>query len=128
MSVFPFSVREYSTVGGIVLYCFRLISPSFSGSRRSFVSMVAVTKTHMPLFTEWGITLEEKYSMPERAIREIKCIDVPELMKKLGKKAPVKANEAKKRTKPQGICLSGRRRSKKESKLLISLYVAATYE
>ena len=24
MSVFPFSVREYSTVGGIVLYCKRL--------------------------------------------------------------------------------------------------------
>ena len=102
MSVFPFSVREYSTVGGIVLYCFRLISPSFSGSHRSFVSMVAVTKTHMPLFTEWGITLEEKYSMPERAIREIKCIDVPELMKKLGKKAPVKANEAKKEDETAG--------------------------
>ena len=102
MSVFPFSVREYSTVGGIVLYCFRLISPSFSGSRRSFVSMVAVTKTHMPLFTEWGITLEEKYSMPERAIREIKYMDVPELMKKLSKKVASQGDESKKEDETSG--------------------------
>jgi type IV secretion system protein VirD4 len=54
------------------------------------------TKTHMPLFTEWGITLEEKYRMPERAIREIKYMDVPELMKKLNKKAPSQESEAKK--------------------------------
>ena len=60
------------------------------------------TKTHMPLFTEWGIRLEEKYSMPERAIREIKYMDVPELMKKLGKKAPVQENEAKKEDETAG--------------------------
>ena len=60
------------------------------------------TKTHMPLFTEWGIMLEEKYSMPERAIREIKYMDVPELMKKLGKKAPVQENEAKKEDETAG--------------------------
>ena len=46
------------------------------------------TKTRMPLFTEWGITLEEKYSMPERAIREIKYMDVPALMEKLKKAKP----------------------------------------
>ena len=51
MSVFPFSVREYSTVGGIVLYCFRLISPSFSSSRRSFVSMVDIP---------YGVSILEK--------------------------------------------------------------------
>ncbi len=60
------------------------------------------TKTHMPLFTEWGITLEEKYSMPERAIREIKYMDVPELMKKLNKKAPSQGNEAKKEDETSG--------------------------
>ena len=60
------------------------------------------TKTHMPLFTEWGIMLEEKYSMPERAIREIKYMDVPELMKKLNKKAPSQGNEAKKEDETSG--------------------------
>jgi type IV secretion system protein VirD4 len=60
------------------------------------------TKTHMPLFTEWGITLEEKYSMPERAIREIKYMDVPELMKKLNRKVPSQGNEAKKEDETSG--------------------------
>ncbi len=40
-------------------------------------------RTHMPLFTEWGITTEEKYHMPKRPVREIKYMDVPELMRKL---------------------------------------------
>ena len=60
------------------------------------------TKTHMPLFTEWGITLEEKYSMPERPIREIKYMDVPELMKKLNKKPASQENAAKKEDEASG--------------------------
>ena len=60
------------------------------------------TKTHMPLFTEWGITLEEKYSMPERAIREIKYMDVPELMKKLSKKVASQGDESKKEDETSG--------------------------
>lgn len=60
------------------------------------------TKTHMPLFTEWGITLEEKYSIPERAIREIKYMDVPELMKKLNKKTTSQGNEVKKEDETVG--------------------------
>lgn len=44
------------------------------------------TKTHMPLFTEWGIELEEQYHMPERATREIKYMDVPALMEKLSRR------------------------------------------
>ncbi len=43
-------------------------------------------KTRMPLFTEWGITLEEKYHVPERAIREIEYMDVNELIGRLKKK------------------------------------------
>ena len=42
-------------------------------------------RTRMPLFTEWGITLEEKYHVPERAIREIKYMDVMELIDRLQK-------------------------------------------
>ena len=60
------------------------------------------TKTHMPLFTEWGITLEEKYSMPERAIQEIKYMDVPELMKKLSKKVASQGDESKKEDETSG--------------------------
>ena len=44
------------------------------------------TKTHMPLFTEWGITLEEKYHVPERPIREIEYINIRELITRLKKK------------------------------------------
>lgn len=44
------------------------------------------TKTHMPLFTEWGIELEEQYHMPDRATREIKYMDVPALMEKLSRR------------------------------------------
>ena len=40
----------------------------------------------MPLFTEWGIELEEQYHMPERATREIKYMDVPALMEKLSRR------------------------------------------
>ena len=40
-------------------------------------------RTRMPLFTDWGITLEEKYHVPVRAIREIKYMDVMELIDRL---------------------------------------------
>lgn len=40
----------------------------------------------MPLFTEWGITLEEKYHVPERAIQEIEYMEVNELIQRLKKK------------------------------------------
>ena len=53
------------------------------------------TKTHMPLFTEWGIELEEQYHMPERAIQEIKYMDVPALMEKLSRRKPANQPEAK---------------------------------
>ena len=43
-------------------------------------------RTRIPLFTEWGITLEEKYQVPERAIREIEYMDVNELIGRLKKK------------------------------------------
>ncbi len=60
------------------------------------------TKTHMPLFTEWGIMLEEKYSMPERAIREVKYMDVPELMKKLSRRPASQGDESKKEDETSG--------------------------
>ena len=41
------------------------------------------TKTHMPLFTDWGIKLEDKYQVPTRDIREIPYQDVNELIAKL---------------------------------------------
>ena len=53
------------------------------------------TKTHMPLFTEWGIELEEQYRMPERAIQEIKYMDVPTLMEKLSRRKPANQPETK---------------------------------
>ena len=40
--------------------------------------------------------------MPERAIREIKYMDVPELMKKLNKKVPSQGNEAKNEDETSG--------------------------
>ena len=40
----------------------------------------------MPLFTDWGITLEDKYHVLERAIREIEYMDVNELIGRLKKK------------------------------------------
>ena len=40
-------------------------------------------RTHMPLFTEWGITTEEKYHVQKRPIREIRYMDVAELMRKV---------------------------------------------
>ena len=43
------------------------------------------TKTHMPLFTDWGIKLENKFEMPIRDIREIQYQDVNELIAKLKK-------------------------------------------
>ena len=43
-------------------------------------------RTRMPLFTDWGITLEEKYHVPERAIREIEYMDVNELIGRLKKR------------------------------------------
>ena len=54
------------------------------------------TKTHMPLFTEWGIELEEQYHMPERAIQEIKYMDVPALMEKLNRRKPANQPETTK--------------------------------
>ena len=36
-------------------------------------------RTRMPLFTDWGITLEEKYHIHERPIRDIEYMDVHEL-------------------------------------------------
>jgi len=43
-------------------------------------------RTRMPLFTDWGITLEGKYHVSERAIREIEYMDVNELIGRLKKK------------------------------------------
>ena len=40
----------------------------------------------MPLFTDWGITLEEKYHISERPIRDIEYMDVKELIDRLKKK------------------------------------------
>ena len=54
------------------------------------------TKTHMPLFTDWGIELEEQYHMPERATREIKYMDVPALMEKLSRRKPANQPETTK--------------------------------
>ena len=42
ISVLPLFASVYSTVGGIVLYCFLVINPSCSSSLRHFVSIVAV--------------------------------------------------------------------------------------
>ncbi len=43
-------------------------------------------RTRMPLFTDWGITLEEKYHVPERPLRDIEYMDVKELIDRLKKK------------------------------------------
>ncbi len=43
-------------------------------------------RTRMPLFTDWGITLEEKYHVPERLLRDIEYMDVKELIDRLKKK------------------------------------------
>ena len=43
-------------------------------------------RTRMPLFTDWGITLEEKYHISERPIRDIEYMDVKELIDRLKKK------------------------------------------
>ena len=43
-------------------------------------------RTKMPLFTNWGITLEEKYHVPERPIREIEYMNIRELIIRLQKK------------------------------------------
>ena len=43
-------------------------------------------RTRMPLFTDWGITLEEKYHVTERAKREIEYMDVNELIGRLKKR------------------------------------------
>ncbi len=43
-------------------------------------------RTKMPLFTDWGITLEEKYHISERPIRNIEYMDVKELIDRLKKK------------------------------------------
>ena len=51
-------------------------------------------RTRMPLFTDWGITLEEKYHVPERAIREIEYMDVNELIGRLKKKQGKSENAA----------------------------------
>ena len=40
----------------------------------------------MPLFTDWGITLEGKYHISERPIRDIEYMDVKELIDRLRKK------------------------------------------
>ncbi len=40
----------------------------------------------MPLFTDWGITLEEKYHVPGHPIREIEYINIRELITRLQKK------------------------------------------
>ena len=52
----------------------------------------------MPLFTEWGITLEEKYHVPERAIREIEYMDVNELIQRLKKKQGKNENTTETKT------------------------------
>ena len=43
-------------------------------------------RTRMPLFTDWGITLEGKYHISERPIRDIEYMDVKELIDRLRKK------------------------------------------
>jgi len=43
-------------------------------------------RTRMPLFTDWGITLEGKYHISERPIRDIEYMDVKELIDRLKKK------------------------------------------
>ena len=43
-------------------------------------------RTRMPLFTDWGITLEEKYHVPERPTREIEYMNIRELIIRLQKK------------------------------------------
>lgn len=65
MRVFPFSVSEYSTVGGIVLYCLRLISPSFSSSRRSFIFLSPANLTYMMS----GVTKREAQAIGEQVKR-----------------------------------------------------------
>ena len=55
-------------------------------------------RTKMPLFTEWGITLEEKYHVPERAIREIEYMDVNELIQRLKKKQGKNENTTETKT------------------------------
>ena len=43
-------------------------------------------RTKMPLFTDWGITLEGKYHVAERAIREIEYMDIKKLTERLLRK------------------------------------------
>ncbi len=43
-------------------------------------------RTRMPLFSDWGITLEGKYHISERPIRDIEYMDVKELIDRLKKK------------------------------------------
>ena len=43
-------------------------------------------RTRMPLFSNWGITLEGKYHISERPIRDIEYMDVKELIDRLKKK------------------------------------------
>ena len=43
-------------------------------------------RTRMPLFTDWRITLEEKYHIHERPIRDIEYMDVHELIQRLKKR------------------------------------------
>ena len=50
-------------------------------------------RTRMPLFSDWGITLEEKYHVPERAIREIEYMDVNELIGRLKKQGTPKSDK-----------------------------------
>ena len=44
-------------------------------------------RTHMPLFTEWGIATKEKYNVQKRPIRAIEYMEVSELIQKLRGKA-----------------------------------------